>query len=164
MDEKRGISRKRFIRLGAATGAGATAAMLLGGCGDQSSATRGASGDETINGMRIATGIQPAVAVGEAIAKEAEVASNSAVRFIEAETEEPAVLIRLASGKFVAYSALCSHEGCPVFYQPESEKIACPCHGAVFNPARGGAAEVGPAQVPLAEMEVEVRDGKVVRA
>lgn len=98
----------------------------------------------TIDGMRVATGIEPPVGVEGVIARESEVAFNSAVRFIDAETEQPAVLIRLVGGEFVAYSALCSHEGCPVSYQPEPQRIACPCHGAVFDPARGGAAEVGP--------------------
>lgn len=161
MGEKKGISRKQFIRLGA--GAGATAAALLGGCGDQSSATRGASGGVTIDGMRVATGIEPPVGVGGVIARESEVAFNSAVRLVDAETEQPAILIRFAGEEFVAYSALCSHEGCPVFYQPESQRIACPCHGVVFDPARGGAAEVGPAQIPLEEIRIEVRDGDVAR-
>jgi thiosulfate dehydrogenase [quinone] large subunit len=156
-------SRREVIRLGAAAGLGASIAPLLLGCGDQSSATEEAPSNVNVGGVRIATVIQPAVGRGETIAKESEVVTNSAVRFIEAETEQPAVLIRLPDGRFVAYTALCTHERCPVFYQPDSHKILCPCHGAVFDPAASGAAVVGPAQSPLEEMKVEVRDGEVVR-
>lgn len=104
------------------------------------------------------------VKAGEAIAKVSDVAVNSSVRFVDAETEEPGILVHLRDGSFAAYSALCTHEDCPVFYQQKSRKIACPCHGAVFNPADGGAAEVGPAQVALGGIPVEVKDGKVVLA
>ena len=156
-------SRKEFLRLGAATGLGASVAPLLLGCGDQSSATEEASGSVNVGTMKIATEIEPAVGPGETIAKESEVATNVAVRFIDAETEQPAVLIHLPSGRFVAYSALCTHERCPVFYQPASHNILCPCHGAVFDPDKGGARLVGPAQAPLAEIEVGTKDGEVVR-
>ncbi len=157
------LSRREVIRLGAAAGLGASVAPLLLGCRDQSSATGEAPSRVNVGGVRIATVIQPAVGRGETIAKESEVATNSAVRFIEAETEQPAVLIRLPDGRFVAYAAICTHERCPVFYQPDSHKIFCPCHGAVFDPAESGASVVGPAQSPLEEMKVEVRDGEVVR-
>jgi Rieske Fe-S protein len=157
------VSRKEFLRLGAATGLGASVAPLVLGCGDQSSVTEEASGSVNVGGMRIATDIEPAVGPGETIAKESEVATNAAVRFIDAEMEQPAELIHLPNGRFVAYSALCTHEGCPVFYQPDSHTILCPCHGAVFDPAEGGACVVGPAQAPLEEIEVGTRDGEVVR-
>ena len=157
------MSRREVIRLGAAAGMAASVAPLLLGCGDQSSATNEAPSRVNVGEVRIATVIQPAVGHGETIAKESGVATNSAVRFIDAETEQPAVLIRLPDGRFVAYAALCTHERCPVFYQPDSHKILCPCHGAVFDPTEGGAAVVGPAQSPLEEMKVEVRDGEVLR-
>lgn len=159
------IPRKEFIRLTAAAGLVASAASLMAACGGGEVPEAGKTADGvTIDGVRIATKIEPAVGPGEMIARESEVAPDSAVRFIDAETEQPAMLIRLQDGRFVAYGALCTHEKCPVFYQPGDRRIACPCHGAVFNPAKGGVAEIGPAQVPLPQMKVEVRDGRVVRA
>jgi len=74
----------------------------------------------------------------------------------------PAVLVHLESGDFVAYSAVCTHQGCTVAYK--NNKLACPCHGSVFDPVTGGEVVNGPAQRPLPEIPVEVRGGEVFRA
>ena len=74
----------------------------------------------------------------------------------------PAVLVRLRSGTFVAYSAVCTHEGCTVAYR--NRQLACPCHGSVFDPANNARVVNGPAQRPLPKIPVEVRGGEVVRA
>jgi Rieske Fe-S protein len=62
----------------------------------------------------------------------------------------------------VAYSAVCTHQGCTVAYQ--DGQLACPCHGSIFDPANGAAVVSGPAQRPLPEVPVEVRAGEVVQA
>jgi Rieske Fe-S protein len=72
------------------------------------------------------------------------------------------VLVHLESGDFVAYSAVCTHQGCTVAYK--NEQLACPCHGSVFDPASGAEVVNGPAQSPLPEIPVEVRGGEVFRA
>src|SRR5215210_2969009 len=95
-----------------------------------------------------------------AIASESEVAPGSAVAFKE--SGNPAVLVHLDSGDFVAYSAVCTHQGCKVAYQ--GGQLACPCHGSVFDPASGGAVVTGPATRPLPEIPVKVQGGEVVKA
>lgn len=77
---------------------------------------------------------------------------------------DPAVLVHLENGDFVAYSAVCTHQGCDVAYNQDEGTLDCPCHGSVFDPANGASAESGPAGQPLPEIPVEVRDGAVVRA
>lgn len=154
---EKSISRKRFICMGAATGAGVAGFSLITSCGSDVPLM-----DKVAGSVKVPAEKGLVVEAGDVIAEVSELAEGSSVRFVDAKTEEPGVLVRLADGSFVAYSALCTHEDCPVFYQEKSRKIACPCHGAVFDPANGGAAEVGPAQVPLGGIEVEVRDGKVV--
>jgi cytochrome b6-f complex iron-sulfur subunit len=62
----------------------------------------------------------------------------------------------------VAYSAVCTHQGCTVAYQ--GGELACPCHGSVFDPANGAAVVAGPAPRPLPEIPVKVEGGEVVRA
>jgi Rieske Fe-S protein len=47
----------------------------------------------------------------------------------------PMLLIHLENGQFVAYSAICTHAGCTVQFDPSAQDIACPCHGAVFDPS-----------------------------
>lgn len=87
-------------------------------------------------------------------------APGSAVKFEE--SGNPAVLVHLDSGDFVAYSAVCTHQGCTVAYQ--NGQLACPCHGSVFDPANGAEVVAGPAPRPLPDIPVEVRGGEVFRA
>ncbi len=97
---------------------------------------------------------------GQAIARASEVAPGSALRFRD--SGQPAVLVHLQSGDFVAYSAVCTHQRCTVAYK--NGQLACPCHGSVFDPANGGQVVSPPANRPLPEIPVEVRGGEVVRA
>jgi Rieske Fe-S protein len=89
------------------------------------------------------------VGEGEPIAKVDEVTLNSSKKFTKSGSKHPYVLVHLKDGRFVAYSAVCTHEGCWVDYQPETQMLACPCHGSVFDPAKKGAVVKGPAIVPL---------------
>lgn len=61
----------------------------------------------------------------------------------------PMLLIHLTSGQFVAYSAICTHAGCRVQFNPHAQEIACPCHGAVFDPNNNAQVLAGPAPYPL---------------
>src|SRR5918998_244082 len=103
---------------------------------------------------------EEAAAGGTAIASESEVAPGSAVKFKD--SGKPAVLVHLDNGDFVAYSAVCTHQGCDVAYQ--GGELACPCHGSVFDPADGAAVVTGPATRPLPEIPIKVQGGEVVRA
>lgn len=136
------ISRGRFIRLGGALGVGAASASLLASCG-------GGNGGNGGSGA-------------EAIASESDVEPGRAVEFQDG--GEPAVLVHLENGDFVAYSAVCTHQGCEVAYNAEEGTLDCPCHGSVFDPAQEGEPQGGPAQRPLPEIPVSVQNGEVVRA
>lgn len=61
----------------------------------------------------------------------------------------PMLLIHLVSGRFVAYSAICTHAGCTVQFNPHAQEISCPCHGAVFDPNNNAQVLAGPAPYPL---------------
>ncbi|HMA36687.1 MAG TPA: Rieske (2Fe-2S) protein, partial [Chloroflexia bacterium] len=81
--------------------------------------------------------------------------------FVNAQTGEPGVLVRLASG-YVAYSAVCTHQGCTVGYSPARHLLACPCHGALYDPAAGAVPVRGPARRPLPPLAIQVQpDGSV---
>jgi Rieske Fe-S protein len=109
-------------------------------------------------------GRAPEATPGQAdIAAVHDVAPNSAVAYTNAENGLPEVLVHLPDGRFVAYSAVCSHQGCTVAYRPQVRKLVCPCHGGVYDPARGGAVVSGPPPLPLAKVKIEVRNGKVFR-
>jgi thiosulfate dehydrogenase [quinone] large subunit len=68
----------------------------------------------------------------------------------------PAVAVRLGQRRVVAYSAVCTHAGCTVAYDAGSRLLACPCHGAEFDPTRGATPVAGPANSPLPTITVHV--------
>ena len=136
MDERKVPTRGDFIRLGAVVGVSVGGSSVSVACSDTASEGRG-------------------------IARVSEVPLGSAIEFRDENSGERAVLVHLEDGQFVAYSVVCTHQGCVVLYR--DGELVCPCHGSVFDPARGGAAVRGPAREPLQEVEVETEDGKVVR-
>ena len=161
------ISRERFIWLGSALGVGAASASLVACGGDSGSSGGGGSeggnsGGGDSGGSKAASSSSSggeAKAGGAAIAGESEVAPGSAVSFKD--SGNPAVLVHLKNGDFVAYSAVCTHQGCTVKYK--GGQLACPCHGSVFDPAKGAEVVAGPAPSPLPEIPVKVEGGEVVR-
>ena len=169
------LSRARFMRLSAALGVGAASASVLAACGggggeqggsgggaEQQATDSGATGG--VEGATQASGETTAQQQGAqagAIASESEVAPGAATEFMDP-TGQPAVLVHLDSGDFVAYSAVCTHAQCTVAYN--NGQLACPCHGSVFDPANGASVVNGPANTPLPEIPVEVRDGQVFTA
>jgi cytochrome b6-f complex iron-sulfur subunit len=166
------ISRERFIRLGTALGVGAASASLAA-CGGGASSGGGSGGKKSggvsgggygggnSGGKSSDKGSQTAATSNKAaIAAESDVAPGSAVTFEDAGS--PAVLVHLNNGDLVAYSAVCTHQGCTVAYK--NGQLACPCHGSVFDPAKGAAVVAGPAPKPLPEIPVKVEGGEVVKA
>jgi nitrite reductase/ring-hydroxylating ferredoxin subunit len=76
---------------------------------------------------------------------------------------DPCVLIRTSADAYVAYSRICTHAGCPVFYQAGADVLACPCHGGVFSVAAGSVLQ-GPPPRPLPRIRLERRGTAVVAA
>jgi Rieske Fe-S protein len=167
----KGISRERFIRLGAVLGVGAAGASVLAACGGGSGnggggggeyggGAGGKGGSSGSSGKKAGGGAEKRASGTQALARASEVGPGSAVKFED--SGSPAVLVHLEGGDFVAYSAVCTHQQCTVAYK--NGQLACPCHGSVFDPANGAQVVNGPAQRPLPEIPVEVRGGEVLRA
>lgn len=65
-----------------------------------------------------------------------------------------------AGGEVRAFSAVCTHLGCIVRWQPTGDSVwYCPCHKGRYD--RGGHVVSGPPPRPLRQYEVAVRQGKV---
>ena len=69
----------------------------------------------------------------------------------------PAMLIHHADNTWVALTAVCTHLGCTVQYEPQMDRIHCACHGGVYNP-HTGANVSGPPPKPLKLFKVAVND------
>lgn len=76
--------------------------------------------------------------------------------------EQKLVVTQPAEGEFKAFSAICTHQGCPVS-SVEDGRISCPCHGSQFS-IEDGSVVAGPADSPLEATEVTVQGGQVVES
>jgi nitrite reductase/ring-hydroxylating ferredoxin subunit len=74
--------------------------------------------------------------------------------------DENVVVSRNADGALKAYSSVCTHGGCPM-NKLSGTTIICPCHGSRFDATTGEVVQ-SPATVPLTELSVEVKNGKIV--
>ena len=165
------MSRKQFIRLGGALGVGVAGSSVLAACGSESSGqggggqTTASSAGGTTQASQPST-TSPTVEQGEVIVQEAFLPPNQAFAFNVAGegAPQPAVLIHMQDGSWVAYSAVCTHKGCEVGYQLQTQQLGCPCHGSVFDPAQSGQVVQGPAQQPLEQIPVEASGGNVTLA
>jgi cytochrome b6-f complex iron-sulfur subunit len=72
---------------------------------------------------------------------------------------KPILISQQVAGQIVAFTAICTHQGCTV--APAGKEFKCPCHGSVYNAATG-AVITGPAPAPLAAIPVKVQAGNVV--
>lgn len=73
----------------------------------------------------------------------------------------PAMLIHHKDDRWVALTAVCTHLGCTVQYEPDADRIHCACHGGVYN-AYTGANVSGPPPKPLKLFKVAVSDAGVL--
>jgi Rieske Fe-S protein len=73
------------------------------------------------------------------------------------------LVIHYVSGDVKAFSAVCTHLGCTVEYQPDQERIHCACHQGVYD-MNTGLNVAGPPPSPLRPYYIEVGgDGFVIR-
>lgn len=109
---------------------------------------------------------QPAAAAGvttldypkQAIGKVASMPVNQAVSFTYPDQSSPCYAIRMGSPvpggvgpdqDIVAFSALCTHMGCPVAYDGGTKTFKCGCHFSIFDPENGGQMVCGQATEDL---------------
>lgn len=80
------------------------------------------------------------------------------VRFDPAElTEETRTN---AADGVVVYSAICTHQACPVsFWKKEKQTLFCSCHGSQFDPKDAAKKLSGPAPRRLAMLPVKMENG-----
>ena len=83
------------------------------------------------------------------------------VKIIEVNTAKnqyPSFSFSRLNGKVYAVSIICTHAGCKVV--AEKTELVCNCHMSYFSPY-DGAAQSGPARLPLTRYVVTEQDGKI---
>jgi cytochrome b6-f complex iron-sulfur subunit len=100
-----------------------------------------------------------ATAVTEVTLKDAQKLPAGSVLMFKFGTS-PAMLIHHQDGRWIALTAVCTHLGCTVQYEPGPDRIHCGCHGGVYNPYTGANVS-GPPPRPLKLFKVAVGDAGV---
>jgi Rieske Fe-S protein len=143
---------RRAVLAGAA---GLTATAVLAACGDSSS-TDPSSGGATAGGGAT-TGAAPTGATSSSggaasggLAKTTDIPSGGGKIFGDKDT----VITQPAAGTFKAFSATCTHQGCPVS-NVSGGTINCTCHGSKYS-ITDGSVKNGPATKPLTAKTVTV--------
>lgn len=153
-----GVTRRTVV-----TAAGAVAVTALGGCAAYGRAATSPGGSPpTPAGSPAApagsppapAGSPPAPGAGVApLARTSDIPVGGGVVFPDAQV----VITQPRPGRFVAFSAVCTHQGC-VVNEVAGGTINCPCHGSRFAVADGSVSK-GPARRPLPPVQVAEQDG-----
>ncbi|NOR22757.1 MAG: Rieske 2Fe-2S domain-containing protein [Candidatus Aminicenantes bacterium] len=72
----------------------------------------------------------------------------------------PGILINTSDGELRAFSAICTHLTCTVFYESDTGTILCPCHNGRFD--LSGNVISGPPPAPLESYNVEISGEDIV--
>src|SRR5260370_12476336 len=100
------------------------------------------------------------------MAPDGTVRSDSRLNLVILARFDPAALTdetrtRAADG-VVAYSAICTHQGCPVnAWSNERSAFVCSCHGAIYDPSNTAEEMGGPAPRPLAALSLKFMHASV---
>ena len=157
------LTRRTVLCAGGA-GAAGVCAFVLTGCssGSTSSATTsvlpstaGTSADNSTSSGG-ATSASPGGG-GKQVAKLSDIPVGGS---ISATLDgRPIILAQPSTGKVVAFTAICTHQGCTV--NPDGAVLRCPCHASTYD-AFTGKDTGGPARSPLAAIPVTVSGGAVL--
>lgn len=146
---KEALSRRNALAGAATVGIGLP---LLAACGGDSDET--ATDSPSAGGSASGSPAEKGAALGAA----ADVPVGGGVVF----KEQKVVVTQPAEGEFKGFSAICTHQGCPVG-SVEDGAIKCPCHGSAFS-IEDGSVETGPATKPLGSVAVKVKGGEITVA
>ncbi len=162
------ISRRRalgFIAAGGGTAAAILAVALFtknylgGSTGAASTVSTNSSPGNTPVANQSGSSTQ-----GNVLARTSDIPSNSAKTFSIAGQQNPGIIVHLTDGRFVAFDSTCTHAGCAVVYSQQDKLLECPCHSAIFDPAKNAAVVQGPATTPLAPIKITVHtDGTITK-
>lgn len=88
------------------------------------------------------------------------ISPGSSVAFTYPRETDICILVHRPDGTLKAFSRRCTHLSCPVDYQPDKDRLYCPCHNGAFSAADGKVLQ-GPPPHPLPQIIVEERNGEL---
>jgi arsenite oxidase small subunit len=145
------VSRRDFLKVGGTAAVGAGAAIA--GVGSAEAAVAEA-GRTTLPYTPKALGRANALQV------------NSPVNFSFPDASSPCALVKIGTPvpggvgpdrDIVAYSVMCTHQGCPVSYDAPTKTFKCPCHFSIFDAEKSGQMVCGQATENLPRVVLEYR-------
>lgn len=150
------LNRRTVLRGVAATGAIGAVGPLLAGCASEEEPGSGGSTGDSAGGS---TGDEPsktpAEGGGEALGATSDVPVGGGAIFKDQEI----VVTQPTAGDFLAFSAICTHQGC-VVEEVADGTINCGCHGSKYS-IEDGSVVGGPAPEPLPEEKVTVEGDQI---
>ncbi|QNN57913.1 arsenate reductase (azurin) small subunit [Diaphorobacter ruginosibacter] len=121
--------------------------------------------------IHVANAATPANASGttlpyprKAVSKISGMKVNEVTTFMYPDDSSPCYALRMDTpvvggvgpkGDIVAFSAMCTHMGCPVTYDGGSRTFKCGCHFTIFDPEKGGQMVCGQATEDLPKILLE---------
>lgn len=148
---KRVLASRRGLLCGAAVLGAAGALAACGTAEPQSSGSEGSEAEETGGSEENNDG-----GTSQALATTDEVPVGGGI--VAGET----VIVQPTADEFLAFSALCPHQGTIVNAPDEAGTIVCPNHGSEFD--MEGELLQGPAESGLTEVEITVEEGQILPA
>lgn len=74
--------------------------------------------------------------------------------------ESKVMVVKDSEDKLLAVNPTCTHQGCIVDWEADSNTLVCPCHNAKYAP--DGKVLATPAQEPLSTYEVQSENGEIL--
>jgi nitrite reductase/ring-hydroxylating ferredoxin subunit len=108
-------------------------------------------------------GRQPARNRPVTVASTDEIAPGQVKLFTYPTPQDHCILLCTAPNQYVAYSQKCTHLSCAVYYQKETNRLACPCHNGFFA-VDDGRVLAGPPTGPLPRIELLVEGARIMAA
>jgi Rieske Fe-S protein len=154
------VSRRTVLALGG-SGAALTLAACTAPLADDANGSAATANpppsDEPADAPSDASESAAPGATSEPIAKLADIPVGGSISATLAGA--PILIAQPEAGTVVAFSAICTHQGCIV--APGDAEFACPCHASRFTLA-DGSVRGGPAQRPLDTVQVTVEGDSVI--
>ncbi|GAA3824811.1 Rieske (2Fe-2S) protein [Sphaerisporangium flaviroseum] len=146
---------RRAVMLGA-SGAGLTAVLTAcSGYGGSTTVDSGDSASEPEADSSSNKGGDDAAGGSGGLAKTSDIPTGGGKIF----KKQKIVVTQPTDGEFKAFSAICTHAGCPVGSVSDGT-INCPCHGSKFSITDGSVTD-GPAKSPLKEKQITVEGDSI---